>query len=251
MGLTSQQGFRYDRTLRLPGVGPEGQEKLLRSAVLIVGVGGLGCSAALHLAAAGVGRIGLADGDAVELSNLQRQILYVTGDIGRPKPEVAGKRLRALNPDVQVQEYYGRVTGADIRNLVRDYDIVVDGTDNLATRFLINRACVELGKPWVYGAVLAFTGQLMTVLPGRGPCYRCLYREEPPAPPPGTETYGVLGTVPGVVGTLQANEVLKYVLGAGEPLVGRLLIFEALTGRFELVAVDRDPRCPDCGPGSR
>jgi adenylyltransferase/sulfurtransferase len=215
--------------------------------VLVVGVGGLGCSVAVQLAAAGVGRIGLVDGDVVELSNLQRQILYTTADIGVAKSRAAASRLKALNPDLTLEECPERLSGANALNLVRRYDIVVDCSDNLATRFLLNEVCVGLLKPWVYAAVLAFTGQIMTVIPGRGPCYRCLYREEPATSPPGTETWGVLPTVPGVVGYLQANEVLKYFLGVGELLVGRMLIFEALTGRFEEVEVARDPACPDCG----
>lgn len=247
MRLTPQQRIRYERNLLLPGVGPEGQEKLLRSAVLVVGVGGLGCSVAVQLVAAGVGRIGLVDGDVVELSNLQRQILYTTADIGVAKSRVAASRLKALNADLTLEECPERLSGANALDLVRRYDIVVDCSDNLATRFLLNKVCVGLHKPWVYAAVLAFTGQIMTVIPGRGPCYRCLYREEPSTNPPGTETWGVLSTVPGVVGNLQANEVLKYFLGVGELLVGRMLIFEALTGRFEEVEVARDPACPDCG----
>lgn len=248
--LTGQQLERYKRNILLDGVGPEGQERLLRAKVLVVGGGGLGSPVAYYLAAAGVGHIGVVDGDQVDLSNLQRQILHFTTDLGRPKIESAREKLTTLNPDVKVTGIPRRLDGTNYRDIIAGYDLVVDGTDNFEVRFLINRACVEQGKPYIFGGVLAYTGQLMTILPGRGPCLACIFRDVPPRGAPSCSELGVLGTVPGVIGTLEASEAVKVILGIGEPLMGRLLTCDVLSMRFYTVEIDRDPGCPVCGGGT-
>jgi molybdopterin/thiamine biosynthesis adenylyltransferase/rhodanese-related sulfurtransferase len=243
-----EQLERYRRHLSLAEIGPEGQAKLLAARVAVVGAGGLGCPAALYLAAAGVGTLGLVDADVVDLTNLQRQVLYGTGDVGRPKLEVASERIRALNPDVRVVLHPIRLSAANALDALRDYDIVVDGSDNFPTRYLVNDACALLGKPVVYGAILRFEGQVSLFDARRGPCYRCLF-PEPPAPGtvPSCGEAGVLGVLPGVVGTLQATEALKWIAGIGEPLLGRFVHYDALDLRFSEFRFEKDPACALCG----
>jgi molybdopterin/thiamine biosynthesis adenylyltransferase/rhodanese-related sulfurtransferase len=239
---------RYHRHLILPNVGEAGQRRLKAASVLLVGAGGLGSPAALYLAAAGVGRLGIVDADAVELSNLQRQVLHGTRDVGRTKVASAESRLRDVNPHVELTTYHTRLTSANALELIRDYDIVVDGTDNFPTRYLINDACVLLGKPNVYGSVTRFDGQASIFGMPDGPCYRCLFRE-PPAPGlvPSCAEGGVFGVLPGLVGVIQATETIKLITGAGEPLVGRLLLVDALRMQFRTIELARDPECPVCG----
>ena len=247
--LSGAELSRYRRHLVLPEVGVEGQRKLRRSKVVLVGVGGLGSPAALYLAAAGVGEIGLADHDAVELSNLQRQVLYTTRDVGRAKLDAARERIEALNPDTRVVSHDGLLTKETALGILRPYDVVVDGTDNLPARYLVNDAAALLGKPDVYGSVSGFEGQASVFDAKRGPCYRCLY-PEPPRPDlvPSCADGGVAGVVPGVIGVLQATEVLKLLLGQGRPLIGRLLLFDALSLEFRELRVRKNPRCVLCSP---
>jgi len=248
MRLSDEQVERYSRHILLPEIGGAGQARLLQAKVLVAGAGGLGSPAALYLAAAGVGTLGIVDSDAVELSNLQRQIIHTEGDVGRPKTESAARRIRELNPDVQVIAHQQRLTSHNILGMLAGYDVVVDGTDNFAARYLINDACVLAGKPLSHGAVLRFEGQATTILPGRGPCYRCLFPEPPPpGVVPTCQDAGVLGAVAGVIGAIQASEAVKVILGIGEPLVGRLLTYDALGASFREVAVPRDPKCALCG----
>ena len=246
--LDSQEIARYGRHLVLPEVGVQGQLRLRAASVLVVGAGGLGSPLALYLAAAGVGRLGLVDFDTVDLSNLQRQILYATPDVGRPKVSVAAARLKDVNPHVNVQTHETRLAAANALALVADHDIVVDGSDNFATRYLVNDACVLAGKPNVHGSIFRFEGQLSLFWAGRGPCYRCLF-PEPPAPGtvPDCAEGGVLGVLPGIIGALQATETVKWILGRGESLCGRLLLFDALEMRFRELQLRRDPGCPVCG----
>lgn len=247
-GLTPGESRRYARHLTLPHVGLEGQGKLKRARVLVVGAGGLGSPAALYLAAAGVGTLGLADDDVVDLSNLQRQVLHGTAAVGTPKLASAAARLRDANPEIAVRLHATRLTSANAMAILDGYDVILDGSDNFPTRYLLNDACALLGKPDVSGAVHRFEGRVSVFWAARGPCYRCLYREPPPAGlVPGCEESGVLGVLPGIVGTLQALEALKLVLGIGEPLVGRLVVFDALALRFREIAVGKDPGCPLCG----
>ena len=243
--LKPDQAQRYERQLRLPGVGPDGQARLLDSRALLVGLGGLGSPAALYLAAAGVGTLGLLDADAVELSNLQRQILHATDRVGEPKPASAGRTIRALNPDVRVLELDERLTEESAGRLVEGYQVVLDCTDNLASRYVLNAATVRAGIAMVHAGVSGFEGMLTVLWPPAGPCYRCLFPTEPP--PEAVAVAGPLGVVPGVLGVLQASEALKLLLGIGEPLVGRLLLFDALEVSFDFVQVRRDPHCPVCG----
>lgn len=245
-GLTEQQLERYKRNILLDGVGREGQEKLLQSRVLVVGSGGLGSPAAYYLAAAGVGHIGLVDGDRVDLSNLQRQILHTTADLGRPKIESAREKLTALNPDTTITGFGAWLGESNYRYIIDGFDLVVDGTDNFAARFLINRACVEQRKPYIFGGVLGYTGQVMTIIPGRGPCLACIFRDAPPESAPSCSGIGVLGAVPGMIGAAEAAEAVKVILGIGEPLVGRLLTYDALTMRFYDIEIGPDPSCPVC-----
>lgn len=249
--LSQYELSRYRRHLVLPEVGQRGQEKLKQSSVLLVGMGGLGSPLGLYLAAAGVGRLGLLDFDRVSTSNLQRQVLYGDDDVERPKVEAAAERLRSLNPQVEIEQHPVRGTAANILDLIADYDVVADGSDNFAARYLVNDACVKAGKPLVWGAVHRFEGQVAVWGLGDGPCYRCLFPEPPPAGlVDNCADAGVLGVVPGVVGSLQGVEVIKVLLGIGEPLAGRLLIFDALGGGFRQVTVPRDAQCPACSrPG--
>jgi adenylyltransferase/sulfurtransferase len=246
--FSAEQLQRYKRHLLLDGVGPEGQERLLRSQVLIVGAGGLGCPAALYLAAAGVGTLGLVDFDCVDASNLQRQVLFDTHDIGRPKVEVAAERLAALNPDVRVVPIAEKVQASNAQTIVEGYDVVLDGTDTFPSRYLLNDICAWAGIPLVSGSIQRFEGQVSVFDRPRGPCYRCLFPEPPPPElAPNCAEAGVLGVLPGVVGTLQATEVLKILLGYGEPLVGRLLVYDAGAMEFRTFRVPRDPDCAVCG----
>ena len=246
--LSPDELRRYARQLTLPDVGVAGQRRLKAAKVLVVGVGGLGSPAALYLAAAGIGTLGLVDGDAVELSNLHRQMLHGTAAVGAPKLASAARRLRDANPAVRLVLHETRLTSHNALAVIGDYDVVVDGSDNFPTRYLINDACALLGKPDVYGSVHRFEGRASVFWAARGPCYRCLYRDPPPAGlVPSCAEAGVLGVLPGIVGTLQATEAIKLVLGAGEPLVGRLLVFDALGMRFREVSVPRDPSCLVCG----
>jgi len=246
--LEPEQLERYKRHLFLEGVGAEGQAKLLASSVLLIGAGGLGCPAALYLAAAGVGRIGLVDFDRVDASNLQRQILYTTRDVGEPKVDIAASRLVALNPDVDVRKHSVKLEAANARAILADYDVVLDGTDTFPSRYLTNDLCVWLGKPLVYGSVMRFEGQVSVFDARTGPCYRCLFAEPPPPDlAPNCAEAGVLGVLPGVIGLLQATEVLKLLIGVGEPLIGRLLVYDALAMEFRRFKIPKDPACVVCG----
>lgn len=239
---------RYSRQVRLPEVGEAGQERLRNASVLIVGAGGLGSPAAMYLAAAGVGRLGIVDYDEVDLSNLHRQILYTTADVGVPKLDAARERLSAMNPDVVIETHPCALTSGNALEIVAAYDVVVDGTDNFPTRYLINDACVLTGRPNVYGSVFRFEGQVSVFFAGHGPCYRCLYPEPPPAHlVPSCAEGGVLGVLPGVIGTMQAMEAIKLITGAGEPLIGRLILFDALSAAFRQVKLQRNPACRICG----
>lgn len=239
---------RYSRHLTLPEVGVEGQLRMRSASVLIVGTGGLGSPLGLYLAAAGVGRIGLVDFDRVELSNLQRQVLFGTGDVGRPKTTTAAARLRELNPHIEVVAHETRLEASNARELLDGYDLVVDGTDNFPTRYLVNDACVLYGKPNVYGSIFRFEGQVSIFDARSGPCYRCLYPEPPtPGSVPNCAEGGVLGVLPGIVGSLQAVEAIKWILGRGDALQGRLLLFDALEMRFRELRLRKDPDCPVCG----
>ncbi len=248
-GMTPEQRDRYSRHTLLPEVGVDGQLKMLNAKVLLLGAGGLGAPTALYLAAAGIGTIGLVDDDVVDASNLQRQVIHNTERIGTPKTESARLTIEALNPDVKVIEHRMRLDAGNILGVIEDYDVIVDGADNFPTRYLLNDASVRLRKPVVSASILSFDGQISTFVPFEGPCYRCLYPTPPPAElAPSCSANGVLGVMAGTMGTLQANEVLKLVMGIGEPLVGRLLLYEALGTRFTELKVRRDPECPICGP---
>jgi sulfur-carrier protein adenylyltransferase/sulfurtransferase len=250
--LRADQKARYRRHLTLPEVGEAGQAKLLAARVLIVGAGGLGSPAALYLAAAGVGTLGIVDSDVVEASNLQRQVLHTVERTGQPKTESAKEALTALNPDVQVVGFQERLTAANVARILQGFDVVLDGGDNFPTRYLLNDACVLFEKPLVHGSVFRFEGQVTTVLPHQGPCYRCLYPLAPPAElAPSCAEAGVLGVLPGVIGLLQATEALKLLLGAGKALVGRLLIYDALGAHFRELSLGRDPACTTCGETAR
>jgi sulfur-carrier protein adenylyltransferase/sulfurtransferase len=248
-GLAPEQRRRYSRHLLIPEVGEEGQEKLLESRMLLIGAGGLGSPASLYLAAAGVGKLGIVDADVVDDTNLQRQIVHSTERLGEPKVRSAARTLEALNPDVEVVGYEERLTSENIDRILGDgWDLIVDGADNFPTRYLVNDASIWHRIPVVHGSIFRFEGQVTVFAPGAGPCYRCLF----PAPPPpemapSCAEGGVLGVLPGIIGSLQASEALKLVLGAGDALVGRLLLFDALTATFTEVALRRDPQCPVCG----
>jgi len=245
--FTNDQIERYSRQIILPNVGGKGQEKILKARVLIIGTGGLGAPCGFYLAAAGVGRIGLVDSDNVELNNLQRQIAHTTADVGTPKVESGKKRLTALNPQVEVVTYPVRLDSTNILGIIKDYDIIVDGSDNFPTRYLVNDACVLSKKPLVHAGIFRYDGQIMTILPESGPCYRCLFPEPPPpGAVPSCQEGGILGAVAGVMGVLQANEVLKFILNIGELLSGRLLIFNALDAAFRTVKVPKDKDCLVC-----
>jgi len=248
--LSAEQKERYRRHLIIPEVGESGQQKLLAAKVLLMGAGGLGSPAALYLAAAGAGTIGIIDMDVVELSNLQRQVIHGQKALGKPKTESAAERIRELNGDVKVITFDERLTSTNVERVVSQFDLVIDGGDNFPTRYLLNDACVLLDKPNVHGSVFRFDGQVTTFVPHQGPCYRCLYPTPPPPEmAPSCAEAGVLGVVPGIIGMLQANEAIKLILGVGQPLVGRLLTFEGLATRFTELKLRRDPNCPVCADG--
>ena len=246
--FSKEQIERYARHIILPDVGGEGQKKLLSSRILLVGMGGLGSPAALYLAAAGIGTLGLVDFDKVELSNLQRQIIHTTDDLGKTKVRSAGETIEAINPDVTVFEYEQKLNSQNIMEIISDYDLIVDGTDNFPARFLLNDASVLEGKTIVYGAIFRFQGQVSVFEPPKGPCYRCLI---PQMPPPGSvprcQEAGVLGVLPGIIGALQAAEAIKLILGVGKPLIGRLLFFDALDMKMDEMKLKKNPNCPACG----
>ncbi len=244
--LTPADLARYPRHLVLSEVGVAGQEKLKAARVLVIGTGGLGSPSALYLAASGVGTVGLVDCDTVDVTNLQRQVLFATSDVGRPKTAAAAERLQALNPDMQLVVHAVELNATNVLGILGDYDVVLDGTDRVGTRYLVNDACVLLGKPLVSAAIHRFEGQAMTYVPGKGPCYRCLF-PEPSTDIPNCATAGVLGVLPGVLGTLQATEAIKLVLGIGEPLTGRLLTYDALDLQFREFTFKRRPDCAVCG----
>jgi molybdopterin/thiamine biosynthesis adenylyltransferase/rhodanese-related sulfurtransferase/molybdopterin converting factor small subunit len=246
--LSPEEVKRYSRHLILSEIGMDGQRALKGARVLCIGAGGLGSPAAMYLAAAGVGTIGLVDFDVVDLSNLQRQLLHTTPDIGRPKLASAKDKLAALNPNVHVESYETALSSANALEIFRDYDIILDGTDNFPTRYLVNDACVLLGKPNAYGSIFRFEGQASVFATKGGPCYRCLYPEPPPPGlVPSCAEAGVLGVLPGIIGTIQATEAIKLIVGEGEPLIGRFLIYDALRMRFRELTLRRDPDCPVCG----
>jgi thiazole biosynthesis adenylyltransferase ThiF, E. coli subfamily len=249
--FTEEQIKRYARHIILPEVGGKGQEKLLNSKVLVIGAGGLGSPAILYLAAAGVGTIGIVDFDVVDLSNLQRQVIHNTERVGTPKVESAKKTVEMLNPDVKVIAYNTRISKENIMDIIKDYDVVLDGTDNFPTRFLINDACYFTGKPLVSAAMLRFEGQVSVFdfrMKEQSPCYRCLFPEPPPPGlVPSCQEAGILGSIGGIMGCIQATEAIKLILGIGEPLVGKLLIMDALSMDFRKVKLRKDPNCPLCG----
>jgi len=244
-------GARYARQLILAEVGPAGQRKLAAARVLVIGAGGLGSPVLYYLAAAGIGTLGIADADTIAVANLHRQILYATPDVGKAKVDVAAEKLRSLNPDVTVVTHRAAADGANVDALIAGYDLVVDAPDNFATRYLVNDACWRAGKPLVEGAVLGFSGMLMTIVPPKTPCYRCLY-PNPPADGavPSTASVGIMGMVPGVIGSLQALEAVKVLLGIGAPLGGRVLFFDGLDVAFDEMRLERNPDCPVCGTGA-
>jgi molybdopterin/thiamine biosynthesis adenylyltransferase/rhodanese-related sulfurtransferase len=250
IALRPDQEARYSRHTLIPEVGVTGQLKLLASKVLCIGAGGLGSPSSMYLAAAGIGTIGVIDDDVVDASNLQRQILHSTERLGRPKVDSAEQTLRGLNPDVKVNKHATRINSENALALIRDYDVIVDGADNFATRYLVNDSALKLGKPVVHASIFRFEGQI-TVFPANGsPCYRCLYPQPPPAEEaPSCAEAGVLGVLPGIMGVLQATEAIKLVLGLGETLAGRLLVYDALKTRFRELKLRRDPKCPTCGDG--
>jgi molybdopterin-synthase adenylyltransferase len=250
MEFTDAQVQRYSRHIILQDVGGKGQKKLARAKVLVIGAGGLGSPAALYLAAAGVGTIGLVDGDVVDLSNLQRQILHTTATLGQPKVESGRKMLAALNPDITIKTYQENVSADNIMGLLHDYDVILDGSDNFSTRFLVNDACFFAKKTLVSGSIFRFEGQLTTIKPHEGhPCYRCLYPEPPPAGlVPNCQEAGVLGVLAGTIGVLQASETIKEILGIGETLADRLLLYDALEMKFRKLGRPKDPDCRLCGP---
>lgn len=246
--LSREEVARYSRHLTLPDVGPAGQRKLKAAAVLLVGAGGLGSPLGLYLAAAGVGRLGIVDDDVVDETNLQRQVIHGTGEVGNLKVESAARRIADLNPHVEVITYPFRFDAAHALALVADYDIIVDGSDNFSTRFMVNDACVLAGKPNVYGSVYRFEGQASVFDARRGPCYRCVFAQPPPpGAVPSCAEGGVLGVLPGIIGLIQATEAIKLIIGKGEPLIGKLLVFDALEMRFATLAIAKDPACPVCG----
>lgn len=245
--LNNEEIERYSRHLILPEVGMEGQRKLKAASILLIGAGGLGSPLGLYLAAAGVGRLGLVDFDVVDKTNLQRQIIHTTQDIGRPKIQSAKETINAINPNVQVDTYEVALTSENAMDILRDFDIVIDGTDNFPTRYLVNDACVLLGKPNVYGSIFRFEGQASCFYAEKGPCYRCLFPEPPPpGMVPSCAEGGVLGILPGIIGLIQATEGIKLILGEGEPLIGRLVLFDALAMKFRELKLRKDPKCPIC-----
>ena len=247
MAFTNEQLERYSRHIILREIGVKGQKKLLNARVLIIGAGGLGAPAALYLAAAGVGTIGIADADVVDLSNLQRQVIHATSDIGKPKVASAKESMLAINPDITVNTYQEFIYSGNIADIVSDYDFILDGTDNFPVKFLINDACVLAGKPFCHAGIIRFNGQIMTYVPGEGPCYRCVFKNPPPKDAvPTCKQAGVIGAMAGVIGCLQAMEAIKYITGAGELLTGRLLTYDALKMSFRTIRVPQDCSCAVC-----
>ena len=247
MAFTNEQLERYSRHIILKEIGVKGQKKLLDGKVLIIGAGGLGAPAALYLAAAGVGTIGIADADVVDLSNLQRQVIHSTPDIGKPKVESAKESMQAINPDVTVHTYQDYISSYNIADIIKDYDFILDGTDNFPAKFLINDACVMGEKPFSHAGIIRFQGQLMTYVPGEGPCYRCVFKNPPPKDAvPTCKEAGVIGAMAGVIGCLQAMEAVKYLTGAGELLTGSLLTYDALKMEFRKIRIQKDPHCGVC-----
>lgn len=249
MAFSNEQLERYSRHIILKEVGAKGQKKLLNARVLIIGAGGLGAPAAMYLAAAGVGTIGIADADEVDLSNLQRQIIHATEDVGKAKVQSAKETMEKMNPDVTVNTYRTFVASDNIMDLIKDYDFIIDGTDNFPAKFLINDACVMAGKPFSHAGIIRFKGQLMTYVPGKGPCYRCVFRNPPPKDAvPTCKQAGVIGAMGGVIGSLQAMEAIKYILGVGDLLTGYLLTFDAVTMEFRKVKLPSNTKnCAVCG----
>ena len=248
LALSPQEISRYSRHLIMPEVALDGQKRLKAARILLIGAGGLGSPLGLYLAAAGIGRIGLVDFDVVDFSNLQRQVLHGTPDVGRPKLQSAQERIKAINPEVQIDLYETRLTSANALQIFEPYDVIIDGTDNFPTRYLVNDACVLLKKPNVYGSIFRFDGQASVFYPPHGPCYRCLYPEPPPpGEVPSCAEGGVLGVLPGLIGCIQATEGIKLILGKGSTLIGRLLLYDALQMKFQEFKVRRNPKCPVCG----
>ena len=247
--LSNEEILRYSRHLIMPEVGMEGQLKLKNAKVLLIGTGGLGAPLGLYLAAAGVGKLGLVDFDVVDFTNLQRQVTFGSQDVGKPKTEAAKSRLSSLNPDIEIETFETKLESGNALDLFKDFDVIVDGTDNFPTRYLVNDACILLGKPSVYGSIFRFEGQVTVFGMPDGPCYRCLYPEPPPPGlVPSCAEGGVLGVLPGIVGSIQAMETIKLILGSGENLVGRLLLFDALGMKFRELKLRKNPQCPMCGP---
>ncbi len=246
--FSQEQSQRYLRNIKLAEVGEKGQKQLLNAKVLIIGAGGLGSPAALYLAAAGVGTLGIVDADEVDLSNLQRQILHSTSDVGRAKVNSAKEKMEKLNPDVKVNVYPLFLDASNIEDVIAEYDFVIDATDNFSSKFLINDACVLLKKPFSHAGVVGFKGQLMTYVPGQGPCYRCIFKNPPPSSTPNTARNGVMGATVGVIGCLQAMEAIKYIIGKGELLTAKLLIYDAIQTEFRMVKLPKYVRdCRICG----
>ncbi len=248
MEFNDAQLERYSRHIILKDVGIEGQERISKAKILVIGAGGLGSPALLYLAAAGVGRLGIADGDTLDLSNLQRQIIHFTPDVGKSKVLSAKEKINQLNPDVEVIAHQEMLTAANITQTIKEYDFVIDGTDNFPTKFLVNDACVLAGVPYSHGGILRFDGQTITILPGESACYRCIFLEPPPPKAvPTCSQAGVIGVIAGILGTLQANEAIKFVLGKGELLTDRLLTFDALNTKFREIKIKKNPSCGVCG----
>ena len=248
MAFTNEQLERYSRHIILQEVGVKGQKMLLNASVLIIGAGGLGAPAALYLATAGVGTIGIVDADEVDLSNLQRQVIHTTNDVGKAKVKSAAETMEAINPDVTVKTYRTFVDSTNIMDLIKDYDFIIDGTDNFPAKFLINDACVMAGKPFSHAGIIRFKGQLMTYVPGEGPCYRCVFKNPPPKDAvPTCKQAGVIGAMGGVIGSLQAMEAIKYIIGKGELLTGKLLTYDALKMEFHTIKLPKDHHCAVCG----
>ena len=248
MAMTDEQIERYSRHIILKEVGAKGQKKLLNGSVLIIGAGGLGAPAALYLAAAGVGHIGIVDADEVDLSNLQRQVIHATADIGKAKVKSAKESMEAINPDVKVSTYRMFVDSTNVRELIREYDFIIDGTDNFPAKFLINDACVLEKKPFSHAGIIRFQGQLMTYVPGEGPCYRCVFKNPPPKDAvPTCKQAGVIGAMAGTIGTLQAMEAIKYLIGKGDLLTGKLLTYDALKTEFRKINLEKDRNCAVSG----
>lgn len=248
MEFTEENIERFSRQIILPEVGGAGQKKIMQAKVLLIGCGGLGSPCAYYLAGAGVGKIGLVDSDTVDLSNLQRQILHFTKDIGRKKAESAQEKIKLLNPGIDVAAYPIRLTSKNIMDIIRDYDIIIDGSDNFPTRYLVNDACVLLNKPLSHAGILRFDGQATTIIPRQGPCYRCIFPDPPPpGMVPACQEAGILGVVAGILGIIQAAEALKYILGMGDLLVGKLLVFDALKMNFRKLDIPRNENCAVCG----